>query len=146
MLLLKLKESIQHWIARDRSHQHEMCCCTSQVCSTMLSLWNQSTYLNPGFLKLFLVLLNPCPSLFSWYKYTEGRTNLHLPEDNPAIRKAKLLCNGNWLAKLQEAGNTWKTFQQCKQNKLCHTRLWQDCVHKQLPQTSNLKVTHEPWS
>lgn len=32
MLPLKLKESIQHWISKDRSHQHEMCHCSYQVC------------------------------------------------------------------------------------------------------------------
>lgn len=135
----KLKESIQHWISRDRSHQHAAavtkcgwyctsCCITCVQHSALLSpfgtnllIWIQDFW---NFFGTFKSLL------FSSYKYKEEGTNLPLADDDPAIRKVKLLCHGNWLAKVQEAGSMWKPSEQCKENKLCHTQLWQDCVNK----------------
>lgn len=95
-------------------------CCITCVQHNALSPFGTNLLIWIQDFRNFFGTFKSLPS-FSWYKYTEEGTNLHLPEDNPAIRKVKLLCNGNWLATLQEAGNMWKPSEQCKQNKLCHT-------------------------
>lgn len=102
---------------------HRMCVGQCSPFGTNLLIWIQDSW-------NFFGTSKSLP--FSWYKYTEEGINLHLPE-NPAIRKAKFLCNGNRLAKPQEAGNMWKPSEQCKQNKLCHTQLWQDCAQAAPP-------------
>lgn len=154
MLPLKLKESIHHWISRDRSHQLEIYCCSYQVCLVLHKLLHTHVQhnalpLEPIYLfesrtfETFLVLLNPChsPSTNTQRKgpicicqkttqQSEKLSSFVMAIDLPSYRRLAI-CE-NHLSSV---------------NRISYVR--HNCdktVHKQLPQTSNLKITHEPWS